>query len=419
MKNPRIFLSLVEIAGYYSQLSKGFEQLGIDARTGFITEHKFDYDVHPPTGLQRCIQHLTTCLRRRSKLVKLLAYAPLGILMPCYFVSCLLRYDVFVFGFRRSFLPKHLDLPILKLLGKQIIFVFHGSDTRPAYLNGVFGDWPLSRIHEMVQQQYKAIKYIERYADHIVTQPAITPFHDRSLINWMALGQPCDLSSDVEIEVKDGALPIILHAPSNIKAKGTHLIRKAIEELKQEGCQFEYREMTNCSHQDVIDAIKGCHFIIDQVYSDLHIAGFGTEAAYYAKPSIVGGYALPKLAEFLKENTAPCYMITPDVAAVKNAVITLLGDQALCEKIGKDAQAFVQERWLAQHVARKYLSLILGDIDSSWHFSPNEAYYPHGCCIDNTERVKSIKDYIAEYGESALCLDHNPGFKHTLMKSLQ
>ena len=44
MKNllkPKIFIGLVEIAGYYSNLQKGFEQLGIEST--FVAIHKHNY----------------------------------------------------------------------------------------------------------------------------------------------------------------------------------------------------------------------------------------------------------------------------------------------------------------------------------------------------------------------------------------
>src|SRR3712207_9430561 len=60
------------------------------------------------------------------------------------------------------------DLPLLKRLGKQIIFVFHGSDERPPYMDGSLmasdRGRSLKQCISMTRRQKQSIKQVERYA---------------------------------------------------------------------------------------------------------------------------------------------------------------------------------------------------------------------------------------------------------------
>ncbi|NJL55590.1 hypothetical protein HC928_10625, partial [bacterium] len=89
----------------------------------------------------------------------------------------------------------------------------------------------------------------------------------------------------------------ILHAPSSQLMKGTQLVRQAVSDLSQEGFDIDYVELSGVPHQHVLEELRKCDFIVEQVFSDLPIAGFGTEAAWFGKPAIVGGYAKKYLAD--------------------------------------------------------------------------------------------------------------------------
>ena len=48
-----------------------------------------------------------------------------------------MRCNVFVYGFGATLAWwPHLELRLLRALGKRILFFYHGSDSRPPYLDG-------------------------------------------------------------------------------------------------------------------------------------------------------------------------------------------------------------------------------------------------------------------------------------------
>src|SRR6185295_19709065 len=103
---------------------------------------------------------------------------------------------------------------------------------------------------------------------------------------------------------KAGSLRI-LHAPSLPAAKGTPQIRMVIDKLHERGFEFEYIEVIGKPHGEVIRELAACDFVIDQIYSDTPMPGFATEAAFMAKPAIVGGYGLKTLDSILPADQIP------------------------------------------------------------------------------------------------------------------
>jgi hypothetical protein len=404
MRDPRIFLSLVEIAGYYSSLKDGFEQIGITAETGFVSSHKFNYQINR-TSLQKCviwaIDNISDINQNETKygfFKKILFYLVAATFLILFFFQSLVKFDVFVFGFRKSFLPWHLDLPIIKLFNKRIIFVFHGSDTRKPLLNGVFGNLPVTELAKLEKKQKQSIAIIEKYADHIITQPAISQCHNRSVINWIIVGMPFSKKNIRGVKCgknEEGyqTVPIILHCPSKPQAKGTEIIRNVIYDLKAEGYRFQYKEIINKSHDEVLAALDECTFVVDQLYSDLHMAGFATEAAFYRKPAIVGGYELDKLSEICGSTyTAPTYQIKPTPSDLKKAIIFFLENPDKCEEMGREAQLFVEKYYNPSVVAKNFLKVLNNDIPDYWIIEPDTFKFDQGCAISAAELSKRMKN---------------------------
>jgi glutaredoxin len=79
-------------------------------------------------------------------------------------------------------------------------------------------------------------------------------------------------------EEKFNQLPVkIVHAPSSPVLKGTPIVRSVIKTLKNEGYDFQYIELINTSHEEVIKALNQSHIVLNQFYA--YIPGiFGLEA---------------------------------------------------------------------------------------------------------------------------------------------
>ncbi len=276
---------------------------------------------------------------------------------------------------------------------------------------------PIEKIYKRTLNTKKDVVKISKYADYIIDAPSSGIFHEQKIINWFCVGIP--QKQDVLTTSSQNTITTILHSPSNPAAKGTDVIRQAIKELKLEGYEFKYIEMINRTNQQVLDAICEAEFIIDQLYSDTPMAAFATEAAFYGKPAIVGGYEIEKINAMLPaEKRPPSYLIYPSKEELKKAIIKLIEDKEFRQNLGKQAQEFVHKNWNAKHVAENYLRIINNDIPEEWYISPYKIDFIYGCCIEDVRRRSLISEYIQKYGKESLCLSDKKDIEMLLLSNL-
>ena len=416
-KVRRIFIGPHEIAGYYAALSEGFRMNGVECDYILYEDHPFRHNYTQKRLLSRTIQ----LLRRKRKSCRSFALIVLlkltiGLLQFLLLIIAIFRYDTFILSFGVTLFPK-IDLPLLRLFGKNIIVnLGHGSEARPSFIDGGYqskdGDYPhLSKIYSYNIRNYKNVQRCFKYAHFIIGSPFSTSqFAPSRFINWFALGIPAIIPEvdSVSLEKKKESQCIhILHSPSHPPAKGTPIIMNAIDHLKRRGHNIQFVMLQGVPHQRVIEEIKRCDFVVDQVYCDTPMAGFATEAACYGKPAIVGGYRLDYLRQFVpRDMWPPSKICHPD--QIERAIEELIVDAKQRRQLGFDAYMFVRTKWNAAEVARRYIRLIEGDIPDDWWVNPRDIIYLEGIGqpIERTKQI--IRDLVQQYGVEALQLSHRP-----------
>lgn len=419
----RIFMGLNEIAGYFSNLKKGFNELGIDCTFVSLEEHPFQYGCdEEPTVLVKYLKKIRSTKKARNIFMQ--KFKSVLLLINSFLFLCwtMSKYDVFVFGFNSTFY-KYYDLPILKLFNKKIIFIFFGSDSRPPYISGKYFSSNKS-IDECIintRQKKEIIKKIEKYADVIINSPPQAFFHERPFILGAMIGFPFESSKVLEGTLLKPEKKIsnecvrILHAPSNPVVKGTEKIRRIIERLKDRGYEIDFIEIIGRPHHEVILEIMRCDFVITQMYSDAPMPGFATEASYFGKPALLGGYYAAMVDEDIpKKNIPPSVFCHPD--KVEETVEKLIVDKEYRLEMGKKARNFIRQHRLPKKVAEHYLKLITGEIPDEWYYNPQRIRYLHGSGISEDNVKKVIRDVINKGGVEALQISDKPELEKLLME---
>jgi hypothetical protein len=331
-----------------------------------------------------------------------------------FFFKCLIKYDIFIFSFGKSILYNNWDLYFLKKIGKIIIVnVAHGSELRPAFLDGSFQSQDgkvtpsISKLKALTKKNYEKAKRIERHVEHIIGAPFSSSFYlNKKFINSFVIGIPY-VNSYNTCETNSGDKIRILHSPSHLAVKGTLLIRDAIESVKKKGYDVEYIEIVNSPNSKVIEEIKKCTFIVDQIYSDTPLAGFATEAAWFGKPAIVGGYALDYLKNFIPIDLyPPSYTCLPDDIEV--AIENFILNKEVREDIGKKAKEFVQEKWHYIAVAEKFQMIFTNQIPNHWYLDPNDIEYKYGVGQSEIKTKDNLIAIIKRFGLKSLFLQEKP-----------
>ncbi|MBN1183776.1 MAG: hypothetical protein JXB49_15900 [Bacteroidales bacterium] len=414
----RIFIGPVEIAGYSSNLKKGFDSLGIKCDCVDFSVHQFAYEDFSQ-GIAKFIRRIHVKIQEatHSKYKKIFFEKFRTILILIYFFSILPKYNTFIYTSGASYF-KLLDLTLLKLLGKKIIFIFNGTDHRPPYINGVFMSLDNSISPEECIGLTKKIKHtvqkIEKNADIVIAHHLSAQFHEKRFIPGLFIGMPYKLPEGIQ-QVKNkhkrmnGAVRI-LHAPSRPYCKGSDIIEKAIDDLSGRGYKIEFIKIINRPNREVLEEISRCDFVIDELYSDVRMAGLATEAAFLGKPSIVGGYASDEHLKIdgmlTSDQLAPVYYCHP--LNIEAAIEKMIVDKDFRVNLGLKAREFVETHQSAKHVAEKILRWIEGESFDKYLYDPADIRYLYGFGLSEMRLKQVITSVINQGGVKALMLSDKP-----------
>ncbi|GAK60665.1 hypothetical protein U27_00562 [Candidatus Vecturithrix granuli] len=423
----KIFIGMREIAGYYTNLSKGFRAKGHDVTLFDSVPHPFQYERDAETlpPLLKAYSYFAGLRSQRPKkfmmrqIVYLIAsYVSKGL----FFLYSLFRYDAYIFSFGTSFFPKNFDLLILKIFRKKVICnIAHGSEARPIYINGAYrhpdpqSSLSTQRIIQDSSRMKHKIKFIERHASLVIAAPLSSQFIKGKVINSFFLGIPFSKKTTVCFKNRKTDIVRILHSPSHPVAKGTHLIRQAITALRNRGYAIDYVEVIGQPHDVVLKELERCDFVVDQVYSDTPMAGFATEAAFYGKPAVVGGYGWAMLKNILPPHIFPPSQIChPDT--IEEAIEQLIANPDYCLELSKRAHEFVTAHWRAELVAENYIRLLEGNILDEWWLDPNTVVYVNGMGLSERDAQNLVAEVVRYGGASALQLDDKPQLKQKFLE---
>lgn len=426
-KKLRVFIGLTEVSGYYSRLKKGLEELGIHAEFFPLQAHRFSYSnsEHYSSWIAEFARFCVT--KRIEALNKgweggafwlgmsLLSRIPL-------FLWAALRFDVFLLGGGSSFF-RFYELPVLRLLGRKIVYTFHGTDSRPAYIDGFCegvafpqtpGDssaWPdeatVRTYARVARKRKRDVAAVERYAHVVVNAPPQAQFLTRPFAVGIVVGIPFDLSGAPVNHPPAGRAVRILHSPSQHEGKGTREIRNAIDTLKGKGFAIDYVEITGRPNAEVLEEINRCDFVVDQLYSDTPMAGFAAEAAFHGKPAAVAGYYSEHVRADLPDGWMPPSLYCRP-AEIADGIERLVVDRAFRRELGAQAKRFVEEHWTARQVASRYLQLIDGTFPPWWLYDPARIRYFKGMGWPDSRCRQVVRAVIERYGLGALQLADKP-----------
>lgn len=420
-RKKRIFIGLTEIGGYYAALEKGLKGLGEEVIFINAYEHPFRYGSACKSPLVKILQFCTT-KRLKSppsscgEFFWLLSELPLRFLLLIWTISI---YDVFIFGSNCTFF-RFLELPLLKLCRKRIICVFHGSDSRPHYISGlaVFGgrNPTVDKYIKLSRRQKRTLKWVERFADIIINHPPTAHFLEKPFIQWLHIGIPQYLFPSPAVLSPPSARPLrIVHAPSRPECKGTATFRQIIKNMAEKNIALEFVELIGRPNEEVLEELAKCDLVIDELYSDTPMASFASEAAIFAKPSVVGGYAtFEDLGELPPEIIPPTVYCRPE--KVGEFIEKLLVDAGYRLAMGRKAFEFIKNQWSAETVARRFQMLINDTYPRQWLYRPKRIRYLHGWGLSEEKCKDLVRAVITKGGKEALQLKDKPDLEKAFLK---
>jgi glycosyltransferase involved in cell wall biosynthesis len=234
--------------------------------------------------------------------------------------------DVFHFYFGLTLVPKSLQFPLLRALGKKSVLHFLGSDIRgkePVQLA-----WA-QRAGARIVGSYDAIRWVP---DAEVVPPGI------------------DLRQYTPVPPADRDRPVVVHAPSSRRRKGTEHVIAACAELP-----VDLEIVEGLHHDEARRRYESADIAVDQLNAGWY-GLFAIEAMALGKPVVtfLHDEAVARTQEALGLSV-PVVSATADTLAER--LRPLVEDAAERRRVGAESRAYVECVHDADRVADRLIEI--------------------------------------------------------------
>jgi glycosyltransferase involved in cell wall biosynthesis len=339
------------VGGHSAGLARAERELGLDSRAVSFDAPPFGYEVDEvlfeggsPAG-------------RELKRLRFLARA-------------VREADVVHFNFGTSILPRYWpsahgsgvrkayglyarmlegrDLAWLRRAGKAVFVTFQGDDVRrAASLRARLPEGHAAWVDDYYnpRDDERKRRFAERVGRHAHGIFALNP-DLLELLPARAEFLPyahVDPRSWTPVQASSSP-PVVAHAPTDRRVKGTDALVAAVERLREEGVEVELRLVEDVPREGAKLALGGADVVVDQLLTGWY-GGVAVEAMALGKP-VVARLHEPDLARIPQAMLAelPVVHATPDtVADVLRGLLSGSRDE-----LGRRSRAFV-ERWHDPH----------------------------------------------------------------------
>jgi hypothetical protein len=297
----------VNVAGIPWQNVQALRRKGVDARLVVFNRGRLhsdaDLDLRRPRGFVR------------------------GQAVQWHAFARLLRHtDVFHFYFGLTLVPKSLQFPLLRAFRKKSLYHFLGSDIRsrmPRQL--AYG----RRADAQVVGSYDAVRWVP---DAEVIPPGL------------------ELAAYTPRPPPDNDRPLVVHAPSDRRRKGTAHVIRACEEL---GVELDIVE--GLPHQEARKRYERADIVVEQLNAGWH-GVFGLEAMALGKPVVT------YLKDDVVRRTEEAFGVrVPIVSATKETLAErlrpLVESPSERRRIGAESREYVERVHDIDKVADRLLEL--------------------------------------------------------------
>jgi len=250
--------------------------------------------------------------------------------------------------FARSYL-RGRDLPILKKMGKKIIFHCHGCDVR-YYENGM--DFPLNACHHCYatrdsSRKKQIVNVMRAYADaFVVTTPDLLEFVPEA--TYIPTALPIEKLQVTTQKVHNGPLRIF-HASSDPVIKGTRYIEEALGPLVKAG-MATLSIVQRRPREEVLTLARDADIAIDQMLIGWY-GLFAQEMMALGKPVVC--YINRKLEAW--QHDLP--ILRADPTTLASVVERLIKDGELRKEKGLEGRRFVERVHSSRVVAQQLIDL--------------------------------------------------------------
>ncbi|HEX4929781.1 MAG TPA: glycosyltransferase family 4 protein [Gaiellaceae bacterium] len=305
----RVTLCPVNTAGVPWTNTQALRRRGVDARLVVFERYK----LHPEADWSLNAPSNSLLLSRQAR-----QWAALARLLP--------RTDIFHFHFGLTLVPQSLQFPILRAARKKSVMHYLGSDIRgktPEQL--AYG----RKADAQVIGSYDAIRWVPE-------AEVIPPGIDLARI------QPAPPS--------ERARPLIVHAPSSRRRKGSEHVIAAVE-----GLDADLELVEGLHHDEAFERYRAADIVVDQLNAGWY-GLFAIEAMALGKPVVTFLHeeAVRRTEEAFRTRVP---IVSATAETLREALRPLVADAARRRELGAASRAYVEQVHDLDRVTDRLLAL--------------------------------------------------------------
>ena len=280
-----------------------------------------------------------------------------NVLRLAYLVPQLLRCDVLHLYSRQSLFMGRMakdDARLLRSRGRRVVMEFSGTDARlPSVASAASPFYVPPATYDEDSINAALSGWSELCSGHVVVADHnLDGELHRHFDTVHVVGLRVDTGSFVPSPPSPSATrPVLVHAPTNPRIKGTVHVRRSVEYLQSAGLDFEYVEITRMSHSEAKAHYQRADLVVDQLCIGAH-GVFALEAFSLAKPVVC--YIRPDLVATYPRDL-------PVINANPETLTTVLGEwlQKPAERRdrGIESRAYAEREHDVCVVARRLLDV--------------------------------------------------------------
>ena len=270
--------------------------------------------------------------------------------------------DVIHWHYRNAALPNDLDLKYAAFLNKARIVEFWGSDIQIPELESADNPYRASMYkkypelaHGAREMSLKTQRRFGKYGFECMCPLGLQQYLQKDIFPtpFTSRGRLMIMDFDAKYPDPGERLPLIVHAPSRKKRKGTESVLKSIYQLKS-NYSFDFKLVHGVEHSKALEIVRNCDIMVDQFTSGQHglaaleAMALGKPTLCYIKPSLITQY--PSDLPIVNANEDNLVQVLGD----------LLDDGHRRYQIGRLSRAYVEKHHVAHHFASDLVRIYEG-----------------------------------------------------------
>ena len=305
----RVTLCPVNTAGVPWTNTQALRRRGVDARLVVFERYK----LHPEADWSLGAVIDKPLLARQAR-----QWAALARLLP--------RTDVFHFHFGLTLVPQSLQFPILRAARKKSVMHYLGTDIRGKSPEQLASG---RKADAQVVGSYDAIRWVPEAE---VIPPGV------------------DLSRIAAAPPSDRGRPLIVHAPSSRRRKGTEHVLAAAE-----GLDADLELVEGLHHDEALERYRAADIVVDQLNAGWY-GLFAIEAMALGKPVVtfLRDEAIRRTEEAFGTRVP---IVSATAETLREALRPLVADAARRRELGAASRAYVERVHDLERVADRLLDL--------------------------------------------------------------